>query len=165
MVLVKPQHIPQPKKTVCRKFWGFGQGNQFTKRCITSKEVLHSLLRRVSVNELWPFLSSSQNTNCNHATPPDCVLCVFFKGVTIFGYMPNFFNPNSAGLCFAGEAVPEDEQISAKDQKTLEPCDNTPIIDNIAPVVAGITAEEKEKYDEEISSLYRQLDDKVCSRR
>ncbi|XP_060991099.1 kinesin heavy chain isoform X2 [Dama dama] len=59
-----------------------------------------------------------------------------------------------------GEAVPEEEQISAKDQKTLEPCDNTPIIDNIAPVVAGISAEEKEKYDEEISSLYRQLDDK-----
>lgn len=63
-----------------------------------------------------------------------------------------------------GEAVPEDEQISAKDQKTLEPCDNTPIIDNIAPgvdaVVASISAEEKEKYDEELSSLYRQLDDK-----
>ncbi|XP_069879593.1 kinesin heavy chain [Dipodomys merriami] len=59
-----------------------------------------------------------------------------------------------------GEAVPEDEQISAKDQKNLEPCDNTPIIDNIAPVVAGISSEEKEKYDEEISSLYRQLDDK-----
>uniref|UniRef100_A0ABI7XKE3 Kinesin-like protein n=1 Tax=Felis catus TaxID=9685 RepID=A0ABI7XKE3_FELCA len=62
-----------------------------------------------------------------------------------------------------GEAVPEDEQISAKDQKTLEPCDNTPIIDNIAPVVAGISAEEKEKYDEEISSLYRQLDDKLLA--
>ncbi|XP_006753664.1 PREDICTED: kinesin heavy chain isoform 5C [Myotis davidii] len=63
-----------------------------------------------------------------------------------------------------GEAVPEDEQISAKDQKTLEPCDNTPIIDNIAPgvgaVVASISAAEKEKYDEELSSLYRQLDDK-----
>ncbi|TEA35127.1 kinesin heavy chain [Orcinus orca] len=59
-----------------------------------------------------------------------------------------------------GEAVPEDEQISAKDQKSLEPCDNTPVIDNIVPVVAGISAEEKEKYDEEISSLYRQLDDK-----
>ncbi|XP_055456271.1 kinesin heavy chain [Psammomys obesus] len=58
-----------------------------------------------------------------------------------------------------GEAVPEDEQISAKDQKSLEPCDNTPIIDNIAPVVVGISAE-KEKYDEELSSLYRQLDDK-----
>uniref|UniRef100_A0A2K5EI75 Kinesin-like protein n=1 Tax=Aotus nancymaae TaxID=37293 RepID=A0A2K5EI75_AOTNA len=59
-----------------------------------------------------------------------------------------------------GEAVPEDEQISAKDQKNLEPCDNTPIIDNIAPVVAGISTEDKDKYDEEISSLYRQLDDK-----
>lgn len=73
--------------------------------------------------------------------------------------------PSPSRLCFTGEAVPEDEQISAKDQKTLEPCDNTPIIDNIAPVVAGISAEEKEKYDEEISSLYRQLDDKVCSQR
>lgn len=59
-----------------------------------------------------------------------------------------------------GEAVPEDEQISAKDQKNLEPCDNTPLIDNIVPVVAGISVEEKEKYDDEISSLYRQLDDK-----
>ncbi|GAB1286324.1 Kinesin heavy chain isoform 5C [Apodemus speciosus] len=58
-----------------------------------------------------------------------------------------------------GEAVPAEEQISAKDQKNLEPCDNTPIIDNITPVVDGISAE-KEKYDEEITSLYRQLDDK-----
>ncbi|XP_054827802.1 kinesin heavy chain isoform X1 [Eublepharis macularius] len=59
-----------------------------------------------------------------------------------------------------GEAVPEDEQISAKDQKNLEPCDNTPIIDNIVPVVASISVEEKRKYEEEITSLYRQLDDK-----
>ncbi|OWK53986.1 Kinesin heavy chain isoform 5C [Lonchura striata] len=59
-----------------------------------------------------------------------------------------------------GEAVPEEEQISAKDQKNLEPCDNTPIIDNITPVVASISTEEKQKYDEEIASLYRQLDDK-----
>lgn len=61
----------------------------------------------------------------------------------------------------AGEAVPEDEQISAKDQKNLEPCDNTPIIDNIVPVVASISVEEKRKYEEEITSFYRQLDDKV----
>ncbi|KAM7017121.1 kinesin heavy chain [Anomalospiza imberbis] len=59
-----------------------------------------------------------------------------------------------------GEAVPEEEQISAKDQKNLEPCDNTPIIDNITPVVASISTEEKQKYDDEIASLYRQLDDK-----
>ncbi|XP_074071239.1 kinesin heavy chain isoform X2 [Macrotis lagotis] len=59
-----------------------------------------------------------------------------------------------------GEAVPEDEQISAKDQKNLEPCDNTPIIDNMAPVVSSISTEEKQKYDEEITCLYRQLDDK-----
>lgn len=76
--------------------------------------------------------------------------------------MLDFFSPQSPTCCvFSGEAVPEDEQISAKDQKNLEPCDNTPIIDNITPVVVGISAE-KEKYDEEISSLYRQLDDKVC---
>ncbi|XP_063174448.1 kinesin heavy chain [Candoia aspera] len=59
-----------------------------------------------------------------------------------------------------GEAVPEEEQISAKDQKNLEPCDNTPIIDNIVPLVAGISTEEKRKYEEEVTSLYRQLDDK-----
>ncbi|XP_039183838.1 kinesin heavy chain [Crotalus tigris] len=59
-----------------------------------------------------------------------------------------------------GEAVPEEEQISAKDQKNLEPCDNTPIIDNIVPVVASISTEEKQKYEEEVTSLYRQLDDK-----
>lgn len=77
--------------------------------------------------------------------------------------MPDFSRPQHPACCvFPGEAVPEDEQISAKDQKNLEPCDNTPIIDNITPVVDGISAE-KEKYDEEITSLYRQLDDKVCA--
>ena len=76
--------------------------------------------------------------------------------------MLDFFSSQHPACCiFSGEAVPEDEQISAKDQKSLEPCDNTPIIDNITPVVDGISAE-KEKYDEEITSLYRQLDDKVC---
>ncbi|XP_038607676.1 kinesin heavy chain [Tachyglossus aculeatus] len=59
-----------------------------------------------------------------------------------------------------GESVPEMEQISAKDQKNLEPCDNTPVIDNIAPAAAGVSAEEKQKFEEEITCLYRQLDDK-----
>ncbi|XP_066431288.1 kinesin heavy chain [Eleutherodactylus coqui] len=59
-----------------------------------------------------------------------------------------------------GEAVPVDEQIGSKDQKSLEPFDNTPIIDNLSPAVACISSEEKKKYDDDIASLYRQLDDK-----
>ncbi|XP_075037020.1 kinesin heavy chain [Mixophyes fleayi] len=59
-----------------------------------------------------------------------------------------------------GEAVPVDEQISSKDQKTLEPCDNTPVIDNLSLAAPSISSEEKKKYDEDIVCLYRQLDDK-----
>ncbi|XP_078537887.1 kinesin heavy chain [Lissotriton helveticus] len=59
-----------------------------------------------------------------------------------------------------GEAVPESEQISAKEQKNLEPCDNTPLIDNIAPTVTTVSSDEKKKYEEEIAFFYRQLDDK-----
>ncbi|KAG9477586.1 hypothetical protein GDO78_002791 [Eleutherodactylus coqui] len=60
-----------------------------------------------------------------------------------------------------GEAVPVDEQIGSKDQKSLEPFDNTPIIDNLSPAVACISSEEKKKYDDDIASLYLQLDDKT----
>ncbi|XP_036396486.1 kinesin heavy chain [Megalops cyprinoides] len=56
-----------------------------------------------------------------------------------------------------GEAVPEEEQLSAKDQKNF---DNTPIIDNLAPPVGLLSSEEKSKYEENISNLYKQLDDK-----
>uniref|UniRef100_A0A8C9WI75 Kinesin-like protein n=1 Tax=Scleropages formosus TaxID=113540 RepID=A0A8C9WI75_SCLFO len=59
-----------------------------------------------------------------------------------------------------GEAVPEEEQLSAKEQKNLEPCDNTPIIDNLAPPIGLVSAEEKNKYEEDIANLYKQLDDK-----
>ncbi|XP_041116274.1 kinesin heavy chain isoform X1 [Polyodon spathula] len=59
-----------------------------------------------------------------------------------------------------GEAVPEDEQLSAEDQKNLEPCDNTPIIDNLAPLIAPVSVEEKSKHEEDIANLYKQLDDK-----
>ncbi|XP_073490311.1 kinesin heavy chain [Lithobates pipiens] len=60
----------------------------------------------------------------------------------------------------SGEAVPLDEQTSSKDQKSFEPCDNTPIIDNLSPATACISSEEKKKFEEEIASFYRQLDDK-----
>ncbi|XP_048454913.1 kinesin heavy chain [Rhincodon typus] len=58
-----------------------------------------------------------------------------------------------------GESVPEDEQIDAKDQKNLEPCDNQATIDNVVPA-SKITAGERVKLEEEISNLYKQLDDK-----
>ncbi|RVE75074.1 hypothetical protein OJAV_G00013180 [Oryzias javanicus] len=61
-----------------------------------------------------------------------------------------------------GEDVPEEEQLSAKDQKSAEPYDNTPIIDNLQPAGGGVSVcgEEKRKYEEDIGDLYKQLDDK-----
>uniref|UniRef100_A0A7N8XYW1 Kinesin-like protein n=1 Tax=Mastacembelus armatus TaxID=205130 RepID=A0A7N8XYW1_9TELE len=61
-----------------------------------------------------------------------------------------------------GENVPEDEQLSSKDQRSTEPYDNTPIIDNLLPAAGGVSAssEERGKYEEDIRKLYKQLDDK-----
>ena len=61
-----------------------------------------------------------------------------------------------------GENVPEEEQLSAKDQKSIE-CDNTPVIDNLPPAGGGVAVcgEERSKFEEDISNLYKQLDDKV----
>ncbi|XP_054864461.1 kinesin heavy chain-like [Amphiprion ocellaris] len=61
-----------------------------------------------------------------------------------------------------GENVPEEEQLSSKDQKNVEPNDNTPIIDNLLPAGEGVSVsgEERSKYEEDISNLYKQLDDK-----
>ncbi|KAL2087890.1 hypothetical protein ACEWY4_016718 [Coilia grayii] len=59
-----------------------------------------------------------------------------------------------------GENVPENEQLSSKEQKNFETCDNTPIIDNLAPPVTLVSTEEKNKYEEDIRNLYKQLDDK-----
>ncbi|KAM8722013.1 kinesin heavy chain-like [Acanthopagrus latus] len=61
-----------------------------------------------------------------------------------------------------GEDVPEEEQLSAKDQKSIEPCDNTPVIDNLLPAGGGVTvtSDERSRYEEDITNLYKQLDDK-----
>ncbi|MBN3324764.1 KIF5A protein, partial [Atractosteus spatula] len=73
--------------------------------------------------------------------------------------LANYLHTSSVLATFLCEAVPEDEQLSEREQKSLETCDNTPIIDNLAPSIALISTEER-KYDEEISELYKQLDDK-----
>ncbi|XP_076579560.1 kinesin heavy chain-like [Chaetodon auriga] len=59
-----------------------------------------------------------------------------------------------------GEDVPEEEQLSSKDQKSIEPCDI--IIDNLLPAGGGVSvsSDERSKYEEDISNLYKQLDDK-----
>uniref|UniRef100_A0AAQ5ZH23 Kinesin-like protein n=1 Tax=Amphiprion ocellaris TaxID=80972 RepID=A0AAQ5ZH23_AMPOC len=64
-----------------------------------------------------------------------------------------------------GENVPEEEQLSSKDQKNVEPNDNTPIIDNLLPAGEGVSVsgEERSKYEEDISNLYKQLDDKLLA--
>lgn len=67
---------------------------------------------------------------------------------------------------FLGENVPEEEQLSSREQKSIEPYDNTPIIDNLLPAGGGVTVSEGErsKYEEDISNLYKQLDNKVGMR-
>ena len=65
---------------------------------------------------------------------------------------------------WAGEAVPEAEQQPAR---SVEQCDNTPVIDNLPESTEGggektdVSCQERSKYEEEIVSLYKQLDDKV----
>lgn len=66
----------------------------------------------------------------------------------------------------AGENVPEEEQQSSKDQRSGEPYDNTPIIDNLLPAGGGVSVsgDERRKYEEDVRNLYKQLDDKVSNR-
>lgn len=58
-----------------------------------------------------------------------------------------------------GEEVPEEERLSAREQRSAEPCDNVPVIDNLPPAAGGDS--EQGKYEEEVRNLYKQLDDKV----
>uniref|UniRef100_A0A3Q2ZR69 Kinesin-like protein n=1 Tax=Kryptolebias marmoratus TaxID=37003 RepID=A0A3Q2ZR69_KRYMA len=60
-----------------------------------------------------------------------------------------------------GENVPEEEQLSSKDhQRSVEQNDNAPVIDNLPPPAGGASSEERRKYEEDVSHLYKQLDDK-----
>ncbi|KAI1899972.1 hypothetical protein AGOR_G00067430 [Albula goreensis] len=57
-----------------------------------------------------------------------------------------------------GEDVPETEQLSPGAIK-LEPTEEPPL-DNSSSIVVRISEEERQKYEEEIRKLYKQLDDK-----
>ncbi|XP_068612407.1 LOW QUALITY PROTEIN: kinesin heavy chain-like [Brachionichthys hirsutus] len=64
-----------------------------------------------------------------------------------------------------GEDVPEEERLSAKDQKSAEPRDDTPAIESLTPAGGVVSAgggggDERRRYEEDVSNLYKQLDDK-----
>ncbi|XP_048885140.1 kinesin heavy chain isoform X2 [Brienomyrus brachyistius] len=59
-----------------------------------------------------------------------------------------------------GESVPKEEQLNAKDQKSSELGENTPVISALSPPKNLLSADERTKYEEDIAELYKQLDDK-----
>ncbi|XP_027710911.1 kinesin heavy chain [Vombatus ursinus] len=59
-----------------------------------------------------------------------------------------------------GENVPETERLDGEESTPGgEPCEETPVNDN-SSIVVRIAPEERQKYEEEIRRLYKQLDDK-----
>ncbi|KAM9673627.1 kinesin heavy chain isoform 1-T1 [Trichechus inunguis] len=60
----------------------------------------------------------------------------------------------------SGENVPETERLAGEDAALrTELCEETPVNDN-SSIVVRIAPEERQKYEEEIRRLYKQLDDK-----
>lgn len=70
-------------------------------------------------------------------------------------------HPLPCSAASPGENVPETERL-AGEEATLgaELCEETPVNDN-SSIVVRIAPEERQKYEEEIRRLYKQLDDKV----
>uniref|UniRef100_A0A8C5A8W4 Kinesin-like protein n=1 Tax=Gadus morhua TaxID=8049 RepID=A0A8C5A8W4_GADMO len=62
-----------------------------------------------------------------------------------------------------GEAVPVEEQLSNKESKRGAGSEATPTIETLAPPTAPLADEEKTQYENLITELYQQLDDKVGS--
>lgn len=61
-----------------------------------------------------------------------------------------------------GEDVPETERTEAEIVTRFETVEERPILDNdTSSIVVRISEEERQKYEEEIRKLYKQLDDKV----
>uniref|UniRef100_A0A8D0CUY1 Kinesin-like protein n=1 Tax=Sander lucioperca TaxID=283035 RepID=A0A8D0CUY1_SANLU len=63
-----------------------------------------------------------------------------------------------------GEEVPETEQTTADVVTRFETVEERPILDNdTSSIVVRISEEERQKYEEEIRKLYKQLDDKLLA--
>lgn len=62
----------------------------------------------------------------------------------------------------SGEDVPETERTMSDMVTRIETIEERPILDNdTSSIVVRISEEERQKYEEEIRKLYKQLDDKV----
>lgn len=58
--------------------------------------------------------------------------------------------------------MPETEQTTSEVVTRFESVEERPILDNdTSSIVVRISEEERQKYEEEIRKLYKQLDDKV----
>lgn len=58
--------------------------------------------------------------------------------------------------------MPETERTTSNAVNRIEPVEQRPILDNdTSSIVVRISEEERQKYEEEIRKLYKQLDDKV----
>lgn len=69
--------------------------------------------------------------------------------------------PSPCSAAPPGENVPETERLAGEDAAPgTELCEETPVDDN-SSIVVRIAPEERQKYEEEIRRLYKQLDDKV----
>lgn len=62
----------------------------------------------------------------------------------------------------SGEDVPVTERTEAEIITRFETVEERPVLDNdTSSIVVRISEEERQKYEEEIRKLYKQLDDKV----
>ena len=62
--------------------------------------------------------------------------------------------------------MPETERTTSDMVTRIESVEERPILDNdTSSIVVRISEEERQKYEEEIRKLYKQLDDKVQTRK
>ena len=89
------------------------------------------------------------------------VSALYSEGGRTLGCSCPFSHPSPCSAPLPGEDVPETERLAGEDAALgAELCEETPVNDN-SSIVVRIAPEERQKYEEEIRRLYKQLDDKV----